>query len=171
VFTRARFKLLSRSNFHNQVLWLLVLNFTGSPIHPPLGALSINTKRHCISIHQNIIIHVIIRVCLRRPGRQNLCSNQSSVPHKANIISLFPITPFQPAPKHRPSQDPQQHLLGARLALRPRLRRSIPPGLRVIQDNEVLHIFFVHHLQRQHNNISKQCTPKTPLTKPTTYLH
>jgi hypothetical protein len=30
---------LSRSNFHNQVLWLLVLNFTGSPIHPPLGAL------------------------------------------------------------------------------------------------------------------------------------
>jgi hypothetical protein len=39
VFTRTNFKLLSRSNFHNQVLWLLVLNFTGSPIHPPLGAL------------------------------------------------------------------------------------------------------------------------------------
>jgi hypothetical protein len=34
---------LSRSNVHNQVLWLLVLNFTGSPIHPPpLGALSPN---------------------------------------------------------------------------------------------------------------------------------
>jgi hypothetical protein len=31
-----RFKLLSRSNLHNKVLWLLVLNFTGSPIHPPL---------------------------------------------------------------------------------------------------------------------------------------
>jgi hypothetical protein len=39
VFTRTSFKLLSRSNFHNQVLWLLVLNFIGSPIHPPLGAL------------------------------------------------------------------------------------------------------------------------------------
>jgi hypothetical protein len=38
---RTRFKLLSRSNLHNKVLWLLVLNFTGSPIHPlpPLGAL------------------------------------------------------------------------------------------------------------------------------------
>jgi hypothetical protein len=35
VFTRTTFKLLSRSNLHNQVLWLLVLNFTGSPIHPP----------------------------------------------------------------------------------------------------------------------------------------
>jgi hypothetical protein len=34
------FQALSRSNFHNQVLWLLVLNFTGSPIHPPLGALT-----------------------------------------------------------------------------------------------------------------------------------
>jgi hypothetical protein len=40
VFTRTRFKLLSRSNLHNKVLWLLVLFFTGSPIHPPLGALS-----------------------------------------------------------------------------------------------------------------------------------
>jgi hypothetical protein len=40
MFTRTRFKLLSRSNFHNIVLWLLVLNFTGSPIHPPLGALN-----------------------------------------------------------------------------------------------------------------------------------
>jgi hypothetical protein len=35
VFTRTRFKLLNRSNLHNKVLWLLVLNFTGSPIHPP----------------------------------------------------------------------------------------------------------------------------------------
>jgi hypothetical protein len=41
VFTRTRFKLLSRSNLHNKVLWLLVLNFTGSPIHPPLGALKL----------------------------------------------------------------------------------------------------------------------------------
>jgi hypothetical protein len=35
MFTRTRFKLLSRSNLHNKALWLLVLNFTGSPIHPP----------------------------------------------------------------------------------------------------------------------------------------
>jgi hypothetical protein len=40
VFTRTHFKLLSCSNLHNKVLWLLVLNFTGSPIHPPLGALN-----------------------------------------------------------------------------------------------------------------------------------
>jgi hypothetical protein len=40
VFTRTHFKLLSRSNLHNKALWLLVLNFTGSPIHPPLGALN-----------------------------------------------------------------------------------------------------------------------------------
>jgi hypothetical protein len=26
--------------FITKVLWLLVLNFTGSPIHPPLGALN-----------------------------------------------------------------------------------------------------------------------------------
>jgi hypothetical protein len=35
MFTRTRFKLLRRSNLHNKVLWLLVLNFTGSPFHPP----------------------------------------------------------------------------------------------------------------------------------------
>jgi hypothetical protein len=35
VVTRTRFKLLSHSNLHNKVLWLLVLNFIGSPIHPP----------------------------------------------------------------------------------------------------------------------------------------
>jgi hypothetical protein len=35
VVTRTRFTLLSRSNLHNKVLWLLVLNFTGSPINPP----------------------------------------------------------------------------------------------------------------------------------------
>jgi hypothetical protein len=39
MFTRTRFKLLSHSNLHNNVLWLLELNFTGSPIHPPLGSL------------------------------------------------------------------------------------------------------------------------------------
>jgi hypothetical protein len=40
LFARTRLKLLSRSNLHNKVLWLLVLNFTGSPIHPPIGALN-----------------------------------------------------------------------------------------------------------------------------------
>jgi hypothetical protein len=45
LFTRTRFKLLSRSNLHNKVLWLLVLNFTGSPIHPPLGALTTTLHR------------------------------------------------------------------------------------------------------------------------------
>jgi hypothetical protein len=45
VFTRTRFKLLSRSNFHNQVLWLLVLNFTGSPIHPPSRCSQVPTRR------------------------------------------------------------------------------------------------------------------------------
>jgi hypothetical protein len=40
MFKRTRLKLLSRSNLHNKVLWLLVLNFTGSPIHPPLSALN-----------------------------------------------------------------------------------------------------------------------------------
>jgi hypothetical protein len=40
VHKNSRFKLLSCSNLHNKVLWLLVLNFTGSPIHPPLGALT-----------------------------------------------------------------------------------------------------------------------------------
>jgi hypothetical protein len=40
VHKNSRFKLLSSSNLHNKVLWLLVLNFTGSPIHPPLGALN-----------------------------------------------------------------------------------------------------------------------------------
>jgi hypothetical protein len=39
MFTRTSFKILSRSNLRNKVVWLLVLNFTGSPIHPPLGAL------------------------------------------------------------------------------------------------------------------------------------
>jgi hypothetical protein len=39
---------LSRSNFHNQVLWLLVLNFTGSPIHPP-SRCSQNSHKNSIS--------------------------------------------------------------------------------------------------------------------------
>jgi hypothetical protein len=33
-------KLLSHTNTLNYVLSLLVFDFTGSPIHPPLGALS-----------------------------------------------------------------------------------------------------------------------------------
>jgi hypothetical protein len=42
LFARTRLKLLNRSNLHNKVLWLLVLNFIGSPVHPPLGALTLS---------------------------------------------------------------------------------------------------------------------------------
>jgi hypothetical protein len=51
VFTRTRFKLLSRSNLHNKVLWLLVLNFTGSPIRSPLGALTLEAKLEELRCH------------------------------------------------------------------------------------------------------------------------
>jgi hypothetical protein len=44
VFTGTSFNLLSRSNFHNQVLWLLVLNFIGSPIHPPSRCSQLHAK-------------------------------------------------------------------------------------------------------------------------------
>jgi hypothetical protein len=40
VFTRTRFKLLSRSNLRNKVLWLLVLNFYRITYSPPLYVLS-----------------------------------------------------------------------------------------------------------------------------------
>jgi hypothetical protein len=44
VFARARLIDLINSlqYLYNQGCWNLVLNFTGSPIHPPLGALNVD---------------------------------------------------------------------------------------------------------------------------------
>jgi hypothetical protein len=96
MFTRTRLKLLSRSNLHNKVLWLLVLNFTGSPIHPPpLGALnpmmhvSDKTTSSKIDIYDTVFTNSRIIRFLIGGSTLNVEHNSSREPNNHFAIYIY----------------------------------------------------------------------------------